>query len=72
MKIRGTFCEKTVAPKSRFAPKSFRWKKSGRAWLLVGCPKGKLKRGRCAVGMRAVKILAPAHGRCTVGKRISK
>lgn len=74
MKMRGTFCEKTLAPKSRFAKKSFRWKRpfAGGVWLLVACPKGAWKRGRCRRGMRAVKILKPTRGRCRVGKRIRK
>jgi hypothetical protein len=56
--MRGCFCEKTVAPKSRFAKKSFRWIKSGRSWVLIGCPKGKFRRGRCTVGTRAHKVMA--------------
>jgi hypothetical protein len=73
MKIRGTFCERTLAPKSRFAKKSFRWVKRGSNWLLVGCPKGKwTRRSRCKVGTRAHKLLVKARGRCRVGKRIKK
>lgn len=67
-KIKGTFCERALAPKSRFDRRSFRWKKSGAAWVLVGCPKGKFSRGRCRVGMRAHKLLARAKaGRCRRG-----
>jgi len=73
MKMSGTFCERSLAPKSRVAKKSFRWIKRGSNWLLVGCPRGKWsRRGRCKVGTLAVKILVKAHGRCRVGKRISK
>lgn len=69
--IRGTFCERKMKPKGAFDPRSFRWKKSGRAWLLVGCPKRhwKAKTGRCAVGTEAHALLTPARGRCTAGSR---
>jgi len=71
-KMSGVYCEKTLAPKSRVAKKSFRWIKRGRSWLLVGCRRGSFKRGRCRTGMLAVKILTRAHGRCSVGRRIVK
>lgn len=68
-KIKGTFCERKVAPKSRFDKHSFRWKKQGRNWIMVGCPKGKWKSGRCRVGTRAHVVLAPRKGnRCPVGQ----
>jgi hypothetical protein len=73
-KITGTFCERTENPKSKFDGRSFRWKKSGRSWVLVGCPKGKwnAKKARCKVGTRAHKILARASARCRVGRRVKK
>jgi hypothetical protein len=79
-KIKGSFCERTPAPKSAFDKRSFRWKKSGRAWVLVGCPKGRWRKNRCAVGTKAHKVLAPAKGRskrgaqtrCRVGRKIKK
>lgn len=85
-KIQGTFCEEKLAPKSQFDKRSFRYKKSGKAWLLIGCPKGKWdpkgyvtvkgkrQRGRCKVGTRGHKLLAPVRSRrCPVGaKRVSK
>jgi hypothetical protein len=85
-KMRGTFCEESIAPKSRFDPRSFRWTRSGRAWVLIGCPKGqwdpkgyvtvrgKRKKGRCKVGTRAQKLLAPSvSARCPTGtKRVTK
>jgi len=76
-KMSGTFCESTKAPASSFDQRSFRWKKSGKSWILVGCPQGKWKarkkgKKKCAVGLRAHKVLARAHGACRVGKRISK
>lgn len=45
--IRGSFtipkagrkCEKVIEPKSRFHKASFRWVKSGKGRVLVGCPK---------------------------------
>lgn len=69
-----TYCEKKLQPKEAFDPRSFRWKKSGKARVLVGCPKGEWsKRGHCKVGMRAHVLLIRAHGSCHRGqKRISK
>jgi len=75
-KMKGTFCEETATAKSKFDKRSFRYKKSGKAWILIGCPKGKwnAKSQRCRVGTRAHKVLAPSHGgSCPVGsRRISK
>lgn len=74
--MQGTFCEKQIAAKSRFAKGSFRYKKSGAAWVLIGCPKRQWDAGaeRCRAGTRAYKVLAPARsGRCSAGtKRITK
>lgn len=74
--MEGTFCEKQAAPKSRFAKGSFRYKKSGDAWVLIGCPKRQwnASAARCRVGTQAYKVLAPARGgRCSIGtKRITK
>lgn len=74
-KIRGKFCERTVNPRRAFARASFRWKRSGRAWVLIGCPRGKWKprAERCTVGTRAHKLLAPAPaGACPTGRRVVK
>lgn len=75
-KMKGTFCEEKLAAKSGFDKRSFRYKKSGKAWVLIGCPKGKwnAKAKRCRVGTRAHKLLAPPRGRsCSIGaKRIHK
>jgi hypothetical protein len=90
-KIKGTFCERTTAPKSAFDKRSFRYKKSGKAWVLIGCPKGSWqpkKRwrrrkkvrgkttyvwevGKCKIGTRSYKLLAPLGGkkRCPKGSR---
>ena len=76
MKIKGTFCEIKKAPKAGFARASFRWKKNGRAWLLVGCSRGQwsARARRCRVGTRAHVLLIPVshRGRCTRGKRVTK
>jgi len=63
-KIVGKFCERKLAAKTRFDRRSFRWKRSGRAWLLIGCPKGKWRPRleRCAVGTRAYVVLAAPKG----------
>lgn len=76
-KIVGTFCEKAITPKKVFAPASFRWKKSGRAWLITGCEKSawQPKKKRCKTGLKAYILLAPLKGkkRCARGqKRIKK
>lgn len=74
--VQGTFCERQIVAKSRFAKESFRYKKSGAAWVLIGCPKRRwdARVARCRVGMRAYKVLAPApSGRCSTDtKRITK
>jgi hypothetical protein len=76
-KIVGTFCERTLAPKGSFDPRSFRWKKSGTSWLLIGCPKGQwsARKKTCKVGTKAHKILSRTRKgrRCKRGsKRIRK
>lgn len=72
-KIRGRFCEVSIKPKTAFAAGSMRWKKSGAAWVLVACKKGKFKNARCTTGMQAVKILKPqAAGRCRTGRPVRK
>jgi hypothetical protein len=75
-KIKGSFCERSLAAKTKFAKGSFRYKKSGKAWLIIGCPVGKwnAKTKHCKVGTRGHKLLAPSHGKaCAVGtKRIRK
>jgi hypothetical protein len=66
------YCERKVAPKSKFDARSFRWKKSGKGRVLVGCPKGKwnAKTERCRVGTKAYAILTPTHtGRCRRGSK---
>lgn len=67
----GTYCERKVAAKKRFDRRSFRWKKSGKAWILIGCPKGawKPKKQTCAVGTRAYAILSPTRGTCAEHER---
>jgi hypothetical protein len=70
--IRGSFCEKSLAPRKQFDSDSFRWKQSGKAWLLVGCPKGKWqpRKERCRVGTKAHKILVKkGYRHCAVGTR---
>jgi len=50
-------CRK-LAPKSKFDPRSFRWKRSGKAMILIACPKGKwnARTSRCRVGTRAYEV----------------
>ncbi len=53
------FYHKKLREARAFARKSFRMIRVGKRGkvLRVGCPKGKFKRGRCAVGARARKPL---------------
>ena len=72
-KMSGTFCEMTPHPKRMFDRSSFRWKKSGSSWVLVGCPRGNFGGRRCHVGLRAHKILVPtSRTDCSHGKLIKK
>ena len=66
-----TYCERQLAPKRAFDRRSFRWKASGKARVLIGCPAGKWQSHseRCAVSTRAYKVLVRARGRCRVGSR---
>lgn len=68
-KIKGRFCKRVLAPKTAFDRRSFRWKKSGLAWVLVGCRRGHWRRGRCVKGLRAHEVLVRANGACRVGER---
>lgn len=69
-KIKGAFCEREMLPKSAFDRRSFRWKKSGKSWIMTGCRKGSFKHGRCSTGLRAHTILTPSHGSCPRGGRL--
>jgi hypothetical protein len=77
-KIQGVFCErKGKLTKARCATGSFRYGRSGSAWLLYCCPKGewdpgryvyrikngkrRRTRGKCAVGIQTHKLLVPAR-----------
>lgn len=57
----GKFCEKTLSRLRQLHPKSLRWKSSGKAWVLVGCPKKAWRpiKKRCRVAVKAYKLLAP-------------
>ena len=48
------------APPSKFDPKSFRTVSAkGGVKLVIGCPKGKFRKGKCAVGTRIQSKLVP-------------
>jgi hypothetical protein len=80
-KIKGAFCEKQLAAQRAFDHRSFRYKKSGKAWLIIGCSKGqwdpkgyvtvkgRRERGRCDVGTRAYKLLTPRSKSCPLGTK---
>lgn len=62
MKFRKTkrYLRKRVKPVTAFDPKSFRVKDVGRKGhtkLIVGCPKGKYKQGRCTIGMQTQAVI---------------
>jgi hypothetical protein len=69
-KMVGYFCESVKAPKSKFDPRSFRYKKSGSSWILIGCPKGQWqpRKKACKVGTRAHKILRNVCSKCPCKK----
>ena len=73
-KIKGDYCERSEKPRRSFDRRSFRWIKRGKAWLLIGCPRGswKPRTGRCSVGTKAYKVLVPSRGRCRLGKKVKK
>lgn len=71
------YCERRgTITKAQADPRSFRWKQSGRARILLACPRGAWnnRAERCETGIRAYKILTPAkRGRCKAGaKKIRK
>lgn len=49
---------KRLAPKGSFDARSFRWKRSGKAMILIACPIGKWspRKERCKVGTQAYEI----------------
>ena len=76
-------CERILEPKGSFAPRSFRWIKSGRGRLLIGCPlgkwsatgtktiKGRKVTGVCKVGTKVHIKVTPKEGRtrCPPGQK---
>lgn len=52
------YCKRVVANKRKFDRRSFRWKRSGRAKVLVACLRGRWnnRTKRCAVGTRAYEV----------------
>lgn len=51
------FIRKRQFPPSRCAKGSFRTITRGKVKLVICCPKGRWRRGRCSVGTRAQSIL---------------
>lgn len=63
-------CERVVVPKDKFDPKSFRWIQTTKGAVLIGCPVGKFRNGRCAVGTMAHSVVTAAQGgRCKAAYR---
>ncbi len=73
-KITGRFCERQVNPKSSFDKRSFRYKKSGKSWVLIGCPRGEWqpRNQRCKVGTRAYKVLRKVCPSCRCTRKGEK
>ena len=65
-KITGRFCERIELPKSAFDHRSFRWKKSGRAWVLVGCRRGGVVAGSADVARQAYVLTVPWNESATL------
>lgn len=53
------FVRERQFPPAKCAKGSFRTIRSGKVKIVICCPKGKWRRGRCAVGTRAQSILRP-------------
>jgi hypothetical protein len=52
------FLRERIESPSKFDPRSFRIKRvSPTTEIIVGCPKGRFKSGRCLVGTKAQAIL---------------
>jgi hypothetical protein len=65
------WCERKLNyTKEHFDPRSFRWVKSGRARVLIGCPKGEwnARSKSCKVGTVGYKRLVPALQNGTCGR----
>ena len=56
---RGKFQHTRLSSARGIARKSIRTAKSGKARIIVGCPKGKFRRGRCTTSTRALAKLTP-------------
>jgi len=56
---KGRYCRQRVASPKKFARNSLRTITRGSVKIVVGCPKGKFKKGKCSVGTRAQTILRP-------------
>lgn len=57
--ITKNFVRHRQMPPEACAAGSFRTIKRGKVSIVVCCPKGQYKRGKCRVGMRAQSILKP-------------
>jgi hypothetical protein len=57
-------CERIVVPKSEFDKRSFRWVKTVKGGVLIGCENGKWDAGknRCKVGTRAHAVIVRKVG----------
>jgi len=53
------FIRERQFPPSRCDRRSFRTIKRGKVKIVICCPKGQWRRGRCKVGTRAQSILKP-------------
>ena len=60
----GERCARVIVPKNKFDSRSFRWKRSGKGRVLIGCPKGEwdAHRVNCRVGTRAHVVVKKRDG----------
>lgn len=56
---RARYKHRRVRRMSYFDRRSIRTIRRGKKRILVGCPKGRYKRGRCRAGTRALSVLTP-------------
>ena len=71
-KIVGTFCEYQMAPYADFDSGSIRYKKSGKTWVMIGCPKGKWdpnKRWKFCRKVKGRRKCSWMVGKCGMGTK---
>ena len=80
----GTYCEKYLAPRKNFVAESLSFKRKGKNWQLMGCPRGEWRPrrkwvdkngvehiGKCSRAEQAYILLMPkrANRKCPIGTK---